>query len=425
MDMSLSHRIIVTTAIITHLIIFSTGGISTAKEPVTITLQVDNRVNYVAWIHAVVESFEKEHPDINVDIWVPTGNLGEAIVVNLAAGMPLDIGLHDPHFVIDLARQGLLEDLTPFVTQGSDHFHEWYRPALEMNTYQDGLYGLPRDLQIYGVYYNADAFNASGVSFPRSDWSWDDYHDKSRRLLVIDPQGEIMRRGAVLPKWRNWIIPIWAHGGDLVNSWTDPTRFTGRTDHVIKGIKFLQEFVQTQSLNRTSDANWGEAAAFYDQRNAIFMQNTIAIQSLRDIDTFTWDVAPMPIGPAGRITAISGLSWFMVRDSRHRDEVWALLRYITSPKALTMLVEMAGVPPPHRDVVVNDWMRSLDRPESRFNILVDIDYARPSIGALPASIYNPLIEETNAIIWGDKSFSAGMEHMEQRVLTAIENLLDP
>ena len=129
-----------------------------------LTLQVDNRALFTAWTKGVIERFEKEYPDLKVDLWVPTGNLLEQITVRIAAGMPFDIGLHDPYAILDFARQGILEDLSPYVRRDAAHFENWYPPALEMTRFRGALYSLPRDLQFYGVYYNVDAYAEVGLA---------------------------------------------------------------------------------------------------------------------------------------------------------------------------------------------------------------------------------------------------------------------
>ncbi len=401
---------------------FSTVGVGWA-QPTQITIQVDNRANYLAWIEAVVEQFEEEHPEIDVEIWVPSGNLLEAIMVSIASGSPPDIGLHDPYVIIDLARQGLLEDLTPYMERSPDHFSAWLPPATQMTQYNGGLYALPRDLQVYGVYYNVDQYNASGIGAPDENWTWADYHDHSRRLQRTDDQGRRTQFGSILPEWRNWVIPIWAHGGDFVDSWTNPTRFTGRSENTIQGLEFMKGLVDSNAvMDRDARRQWNQNTAFMEQKTGLYMQNTIAIQSLREIQEFTWDVAPMPVGPAGRVTVMNALVWFLMSSSQSKDEAWTLLQYITSPKALSMMVEMVGVVPPNRDVLLNEWIPSVDMPHSRQNVLIGIETARPTIGALAKTVYDLIYQEALAIMWGDKALSAGIENMEQLVETALTEL---
>ena len=173
--------------LILTLFLVLTGQTSTLWAQTPLTLQVDNRANYLAWIQAVVELFEEEHPDIDVTIWAPTGNLLEAITVSIASGTPPDVGMHDPYAIIDLARQGLLEELTPYMERSPEQFASWLPPATEMTRYNGGIYALPRDLQVYGVFYNVDLFNASGIDTPSEDWT--DLGRLSRSLAPALPHG--------------------------------------------------------------------------------------------------------------------------------------------------------------------------------------------------------------------------------------------
>ena len=409
--------------LILTLFLVLTGQTSTLWAQTPLTLQVDNRANYLAWIQAVVELFEEEHPDIDVTIWAPTGNLLEAITVSIASGTPPDVGMHDPYAIIDLARQGLLEELTPYMERSPEQFASWLPPATEMTRYNGGIYALPRDLQVYGVFYNVDLFNASGIDTPSEDWTWADYHDHSRRLFRTDDQGRPIQWGAILPEWRNWVIPIWAHGGDFVDSWTNPTRFVGRSEQTILGLEYMRSLVETNAvMDRVSRQRWNQEQAFMQQRTGIYMQNTIAIQSLREIADFTWDVAAMPIGPAGRVTVMNALVWFIMSTSKYKDEAWTLLEFITSPRAQRMLVEMVGVVPPDRNILLEAWLPSVEMPRSRQNILVGIEHARPTIGALAKNVYDAIYQEALPIMWGDKPLLAGLENMERLGEAAIAQL---
>jgi multiple sugar transport system substrate-binding protein len=391
---------------------------ATCAKSTMLTLQVDNRTLFTTWVKGVIERFEQENPDLKVDLWVPTGSLLEQITVRIAAGMPFDIGLHDPYAILDFARQGILEDLMPYVQRDAAHFEDWYPPALEMTRFRGGLYSLPRDLQFYGVYYNVDAYAEVGLARPDADWTYDRLASDSKRLVKQDAQGNTLRFGFMLPRWRSWVIPVWAFGGDFVDSWTDPTRFTGFAENTLRGLNFLREFAETGAMTPTNKPV-SELNAFVQQRMAIGMSNTIDMDTYRNIADFTWDVAAMPIGPNGRTTVINALGWFMLSTSPHKDEAWKLMRYLTSQESFTELIKTVGVIPPERRLAMNVWVPYSDRPEHRHLFLTDADLSIPYIGALPKAVYDPIEREGHALVFGQKAPSVALEHMEQSVMAAI------
>lgn len=400
-------------------ILFTVGLLLVATlvsaKSTTVTLQVDNRATFTAWVEKVIASFEQEHPDIKVDLWVPTGGLLQQVLVRIAGGMPLDVGLHDPYAIIDFARQGLLADLTPYVQRDAAQFAGWLPPAMEMTRFRGALYSLPRDLQCYGVYYNADAYAASGLTVPGEQWTYADLQADAKRLTIRDAEGRTLRHGFMLPRWRSWVIPVWAYGGDFVDSWTDPTRFTGHAEGTIKALDFLRGFAEAGAMTPPAS----ELTAFMQQRIAIGMSNTIDMDSYRDIKDFAWDVAALPTGPAGRVAVMNALGWFMMSSSPCKDEAWALMRHLTSPTALRKLAEEVAVIPPDRKLAMQVWVPSRDKPVYRRYFLTGGESAYSSIGALPQAVYAPIEREGHDIVFGRKAPSAALEHMEQGVNAAI------
>lgn len=395
-------------------------------QPTKLTLQVDNRPNYVAWIEAVIAAFERDNPDIQVELWVPSGNLTETLFVSFAAGTPPDIGLHDPHVVIDFARQSLLEDLFPYIEREPDQFSTWLPPATQIAKFREGLYALPRDLQVYGIYYNEDAYASAGMGSPPEDWTWADLRDTARNLYRTDGQGVAIQNGFRLPSWRAWVVPIWGHGGDFLDSWTNPTRFTGRSEGVIKGFEYIHDLIDSKAiLDKEEDKRWGINASFMEQRVAMIAASTFTNHAFRDIEGFTWNVTSLPVDYTGEHRgAISALGWFMTSASPNKEQAWALLKYITSPKALDMLVEMVGVFPPDRNIAVEKWIGSADFPRDKHLFLNGLENPTPPMGALNASVYAPLAEEGLAAIWSDKPVSAAIDNMEQLINAAMIDMQD-
>jgi len=48
---------------------------------------------------------------------------------------------------------------------------------------------------------------------------------------------------------------------------------------------------------------------------------------------FEWDVAPMPVGPAGRFTPMKGNTLAIYKESRHPREAYEFIKFVTSAKS--------------------------------------------------------------------------------------------
>jgi len=149
----------------------STAATKADSAPVTITYTnfISAGAN-VGNLTTIVKAFEKANPGITVKVkTVPYASYGTALQTDLAAGSAADV------FDIDgasnyesLQANGQLAEL-----KGVDG--KVYSTAL-LDTYATGgkQYGLPTSFSDVVLYYNKDLFDAAGVAYPTSNWTWKD-----------------------------------------------------------------------------------------------------------------------------------------------------------------------------------------------------------------------------------------------------------
>ncbi|WP_446909783.1 extracellular solute-binding protein, partial [Klebsiella pneumoniae] len=53
---------------------------------------------------------------------------------------------------------------------------------VKLYTYDGKHYGVPKDFDTIGVFYNKKIFKDAGVELPTADWTWDDFHDKAKKI---------------------------------------------------------------------------------------------------------------------------------------------------------------------------------------------------------------------------------------------------
>lgn len=400
-------------------LLFAAGAVR-AADPVTVTVIAEFRETHLAWQREMVEAFHREHPDIRIEL-VDTAGTGlvPKMQTMLAGGVPLDIGYMDPWLVVQWGKEGLLEPLDSFIERDQDQFADWPDQAFEFYRTGGRLYGIPQDLQVGGIFYNVDMFAAAGVQTPFAGWTYADLEEMARRLRVVGQDGRTQRWGFRIPSSRNWVPVIWAHGGDLVDDWSDPTRFVGDAPQTIDALRYLQNLVEIGAAqDRVSDSQIPFAQAFPNQHVAMVQTNTISMSSFYSIEDFDWDVVPLPEGPAGRAGYINAIGWFMFSSSADKEAAWQVLKYFTSAESRKRRAEITGNMPPSMDTMQSVWLPALHRPPSRHLLLDEIIYAR-SPWPLHTDIYNPIHSEVFNAIWGEQPVESAIENMKQRVTAAI------
>ena len=141
-----------------------------ADGPVTITYTnfISNGGNEEN-LQTIVDAFEAENPDITVEVTtLPYGDYGTALQTDLAAGTVSDV------FDIEFSNYAAFQAngvLAPLEVSDAGS----YRPSL-LEAYSTGgtPYALPSSFSAVVLYFNKDLFDAAGLDYPTSDWTWAD-----------------------------------------------------------------------------------------------------------------------------------------------------------------------------------------------------------------------------------------------------------
>ncbi len=401
-------------------IVFLASIAVSAQTTVTVVGDSAYAANF-AWTQQVAKLFEAANPDIKIEVVKISYNLARLQVL-LAGGVPVDISVSPPDWIDPLARSGVLEDLTPYLQRDNQYFQDWYPVSWKDYHWRQGTYGIPFELQMIGIFYNIDAFGATGVALPPNSWTYDDLRETARKLTVRDANNVITRHGFKFPTSRNWLPAVWAYGGDFFDDWNNPTRFTGNTPAVAAALNYWNDLVRLKAIqDRKTHAAQSITVAFPGQRIAMGLTNTIAMSNFSRITDFAWDVAPMPRGPAGHVPYLASRGWVMFHNSANKEAAWRVLKFLASPEAHRLFVEATGVIPPSRASITKDWLPKVQVPKNKQAFFQNIENARAP-WPVPDSVFSIIQKEADAAIWGDKPARSALETMAELVPVALKEL---
>ncbi|WP_159808445.1 ABC transporter substrate-binding protein [Cellulomonas citrea] len=156
----------------------SSGASSSSDGKVTITYSnfISNGGNE-ANLTKIVDAFEAANPDITVKVTtLPYADYFTALQTDLAGGTAADVFDMEYAGYAALQSSGVLAPL-----DGVDGAA--YKPSL-LDAYQtDGTqYALPSSFSTVVLFYNKALFDAAGVSYPTSSWTWADEKAAAEKL---------------------------------------------------------------------------------------------------------------------------------------------------------------------------------------------------------------------------------------------------
>src|SRR5690606_19263103 len=130
--------------------------------------------------------------------------------------------------------------------------------------------------------------------------------------------------------WRRLSVWVRAFGGEFFNP-EDPTDFTGDSAEAIEAITFLEEMIwNDMSMSPAFSREGFEAgtvAMMEEGNHAVMARYHASIQ-----DSFKWNLAPVPVGPAGRGSYTGDDGFVIWRDTPHPDEAGEFAKFLTSKR---------------------------------------------------------------------------------------------
>jgi multiple sugar transport system substrate-binding protein len=192
---------------------------------------------------------------------------------------------------------------------------------------------------------------------------------------------------------------VWSSGGELFDDPDDPTRFTLDTAPAIRAVQRFIELYSPRGVTPSDAEIESEdvVARFMNGRLAMLLSSRRVVPELRTIESFEWDVAPIPAEqePAN---VLHSDAFCMTAASEHPDAAWKFVEFALGADGQTVLAATGRTVPSLRSVAESDAFLDPSEPPFRSDVFIDaIPVLRrlPSIEAWPEieDIADALIEE--------------------------------
>jgi multiple sugar transport system substrate-binding protein len=259
-----------------------------------------------------------------------TASYQDVLVTELEAGTAPDVFWIPGTDVARFAESGLILNLADFAAADEDYSEDDFYPGpmgfltTPLEEGGDALWGLPRDVSAFAIYYNADLFDEAGLDYPGGeDWNWERFEEAAEDISAL---GEEVQGFGMNAWWANYGYFINAAGSSFFND--DYTACALDNDMTVEGLQFAQNL-----FDEGYAVSWGNDAEppFLAGNLGMFMNGRWATPGTVANADFNWNVAPLPVGPSGEAT--NWLFWgaYVVNaNTEHPEEAWDLVTRLTS-----------------------------------------------------------------------------------------------
>jgi multiple sugar transport system substrate-binding protein len=304
-----------------------------------------------------VALFKQETPGIDVEEAALPGGAAyrERLLATFAGDVPPDV-MHmsaapgSGYAFGVFAPLGRFFELGPLAKRDRYDLDDYYKVALDFNSFGGKLYVVPNDLNVFATYWNTELFQQAGVTAPPVDWKSAGFDlaallDAARRLTVREG-GAGAAGGAISPLDRYGmliqptvqpLLPfLWSNGADVLSR--DHKRITLDEPAALETLQYLADFVTRHRAAPASDelaAGSGANALFFAGRLAMFHTGSNFVNQLRtQAKALAYDVGASPRGRSRRASVAGGAGFAGAAQGKNREEAWALLKHLGGQASL-------------------------------------------------------------------------------------------
>lgn len=282
----------------------------------------------------LLKDFEAANPDVRVVVeFAAWSEYWNKLQAQMAAGTAPDVFLVSGERIHDYVPRNQIENLQPWVAKDAGFDPSLYfKPTIDVFTFRDGFWAMPRDCNTIGIFYNKTLFEKQGVPLPKPGWTWDDFL-AAARALTIDENGDgRMETYGYLAAFESievhWVSWIWQNGGTTLDEARTKSRLA--EPEAVEAIRFLSDLVLKEKVSPdTAQASTFGSNMFLTGRLAMSPEGSWMFRLFNDIEGFEWDVAPLPRGKFDT-APVNGLGNAIYSGSKNKDAAWRLCRFLSS-----------------------------------------------------------------------------------------------
>lgn len=261
----------------------------------------------------ILSDFEKENPEIKIDFMHIPQNYFQKIHLLFASNTAPDVIFINNLYLPIYANANLLEELT--VNQ-----NDFYPQALEALSWNGKLYAIPRDVSNLVVFYNKDLFDRKNITYPASEWNFDDFLKTAQKLTDKNTFGVSFEEDPLF-----YLPYLMSNGGGIL-----PSEIEKKGSQY--GLNFYADLRKKYHVAplKSESASATMAQMFLQQKLGMYISGRWMVPKLRNEANFDWDVTQFPKGTNGSIVQLDASGWAIAKSSKHKEEAQKLVNYLAS-----------------------------------------------------------------------------------------------
>jgi len=282
----------------------------------------------------LIDTFNATHPTIQVrDVFCCSNDFAlQKLTVALQGDKQPDIAYEYGSSMPQLATTPKVVDLTQRVNDPSYAWDDFFPGERAVTTVDGKVLGIPALVDNLAIVYNQTLFDKVGLSYPSSDWTWDEFRAAAKALTVPAAKqfGWSFPADASEDTVWHYDAMLWEAGGDILTSDNKKAAFDSPAG--LEALTALQEMAVTDKAVFVDLQNSGKADTLFNSgKIGMMVTGPWALPSYPDVK---YGVQIMPSFPGGNHQTIAGPdNWVLFDNGPARvDAAWTFMKWFTAPE---------------------------------------------------------------------------------------------
>lgn len=281
-----------------------------------------------------IQVFQNENPNITIKKLVQQGDYLQSIQTKIASKTEPDVYYLDVNLASNFMSKNILEPLDSYIDKEDvKDFETNLLSAFQ----KDGVtYGLPKDYNTLGLFYNQEMFDNAKVSVPTT---WAELQDAAKKLTTDKVKGIVLPNDAA--RFSAFILQA---GGKINNG--DAPAFN--TPEGAKGLDFYYSFFKNKYTATPKDLGDGwPGDSLARGKTAMVIEGGWMIPFMKDAaPNIKYGIAKLPKGDQEGDLAFT-VAYVMSKNSKNKDAAAKVINFFTGKAALQIVAD-SGLAIPSR-----------------------------------------------------------------------------
>lgn len=370
----------------------SSGGSRKRSGPVTLTYGLWDMTQLPA-MKKIIAEFEKANPGIHVRTSVtPWDSYWTKLQTAATGGGAPDVFWMTQDSFKLYASGGVLMPLDDKIKHDGVRMSSYVSSVTAGYQWKGRQFGIPKDTNSFGVFYNKKLFADAAVAPPSPKWTWDNL--VSAAVKLTDPKKRVFGVAAPLTDVQGYYLTIPQAGGHVISA--DGRKSGYDKPGSIRGVQFWTDLINkyraSPTLQQLTDTD--ALSMFTSGKVAMYFAGSwdpVAIAAVPYTKKYA-DVAPLPTGPQNANFYANGLANVIYAKTKYPQEAWAFVKFLGSSAAADIQARTGTVIPAYRGME-GTYAKAIPQ----FNLQAIVDQL-PNGLTFPASV--------NTSVWSNYALKA-------------------